>query len=472
MNNRSLSIDRKDMLLFVAFIILTLFSIIKKANIMFTICFATYLAVLFLALKNYRRNIVLCSFLITLFAFLYGSPVATLLLGSTYDVHFSDEAKHHFYFALFLSTLFVALGYKYSLKVRFNGSKKETSESMRLALRKICKYVFYFTYALKAIQYLEIGYYVIRFGYMFFYTQYQSAIPLIVEKISDLYIVAFSIYIATGPTKKESKPVITIFLIGGILSIITGKRYEFVYVMLMYFIYTVLNNEGSTEESRLDPKRKRKMLLMILAVPLLIIFLMYIGSARSQYTFELTSVSDTILDFMVDVGNSGKVIMRGYEYRDVIPGNRLYSFGSIIEYFKYNLFSEKVLGVTVPDPRTVEYVKSGHSFAYAITYYFSADNFFSGHGQGSSYIAELFADFGYLGIIIGSFALGWFIRQFFIISRKSVLHDAFMFFLIRPLLFIPRDTYCLPISYLINLKYLAAFAFIFMLAQHQAAKNN
>ena len=473
MTGKSITVYKKDLIFFIVFIALFVLSIAKHVDTMFTLCFTSYCAILFLAFRQYKKNIVFCSFLITIFAFLFGSPVATLLLGSKYDVHFSDDAKHHLYFTLFLSVIFVGIGYMLFSKVKFSHDFNETSDSMRLALRKTSKIFFYITYALKVIQYMEIGYYVIKYGYMFFYTEYKSAIPLIIEKISDLYIVALSIFLATNPSRKEYRPVMTAFLIGGVFSVITGKRYEFVYVIMLYFIYMILRswqiNDNQQEETWFSNK---KFALIIIGIPLMITFLMFVGAIRSKSDFEFSSLKDIILDFMVDIGNSGKVIMRGFQYKSVIPEGRFYSFGSIIEYLKYNYFSKKILGVNVPNPRTYEYVTSGHSFAYVITYYFSADSFYSGHGQGSSYIAELFADFGYFGVAFGSFILGAFISQVFKFSGKSVVHDSFLYFLIRPLLFCPRDTFCLPLSYFINVKYLLAFAIIFTIAKQLNRTND
>lgn len=314
---------------------------------------------------------------------------------------------------------------------------------------------------------MEIGFYVMRFGYMYYYTGYHTAIPLIFEKVADLYIIAISVFLGTNPSKKECTPIILFFLMGGILSIITGKRYEFVYVIILCIAYLIIRNNENNDDKMDDIWiSNRRIKQVIILSPLIVIFLMYVGATRSKITFEYKSFWDTILNFMVDIGNSGKVIMRGFEFKDIIPNNRAYSFGSLIEYFKYNYFSELLFGKVAYNARSYEYVTSGHSFAYAITYYFSQNDFFSGHGQGSSYIAELFADYGYWGVIIGSYALGFFINHFCSISGDSVLSDAYTYFLIRPLLLMPRDTYCLPLTYIINFKYITAFVLIYFVARY------
>ncbi len=434
---------------------------------MFAISITVYFGILCFSLRDFNRNIVFTSFLLTLFAFLYASPVATILLGSTYDVNFSDEAKNHLYFSLLIGTVFLAIGYYLPTELKKRVAGEGINEQLRMSLQRTSKTTFYFVYLLKIIQYIEIAYYVVRYGYMFYYTDYHSSIPLIIEKISDLYIVALSIFFATSPTKEDAQPVVTFFLFGGLLSILTGKRYEFVYVILLYIIYSNVAGAGNLGyESNREQTHKGKSFLIVLVLPILIVFLLYIGAVRSKNTFEFKSITDSILEFMVDIGNSGKVIMRGYQFRDELPKGKLYSFGSLIEYVKYNYFSRTILGVRQPNPRTLEYVQNGHIFAYAITYFFSAESFFSGHGQGSSYIAELFADFGYSGIVIGSLFLGAFIRKFFVFSEQSIMHNALAFFMVRPLLFMPRDTYCLQLTYLLNVKYLTAFLLIYYISVH------
>ena len=467
MRKREVTLGRFDIVYACFFILLIALCVFQKANYMFSICIIVYAAVLFFVLKNPKQHIVLCAFLISFFTFLLASPVATLLLGSTFNVHFLDDAKLHFYTTMLLSVSFVWVGYISFSRMRFKLPIKNTTTSMRLALRRVSRIVFVITYSMKCIQYIEIGYYVLRFGYMYYYTGYRTAIPLVFEKISDLYVVAISIFLATNPSKRECKPIMLFFLIGGILSIITGKRYEFVYVIMLCIAYLILrNNETDDGKQGNTWISKRRIKQIIILSPLIIIFLMYVGSTRSKIDFEYTSLWDMLLNFMVDIGNSGKVIMRGYQFKEIIPKDKAYSFGSLIEYFKYSFFSELLFGKTAYNARSYEYVTSGHSFAYVITYYFSRTDFFSGHGQGSSFIAELYADCGYWGVILGSFALGVFVRHFYSISGRSVLNDAYTYFLFRPLLLMPRDTYCLPLTYILNFKYIAAFFMIYLISHY------
>lgn len=450
--------------------VITLLSTVflKGIVLSFSVCLVIFLIITWRAAIDVENNIVLLFFCISIFAFLIAAPFADLILGYEGTTFFKDSARNHFYYSLGLSLFGVLIGYVFFSDLFTTKYKnRQTSPMIREKLMRISRRFFIVTYAIKMLQYIEIAFNTVTHGYIYYYTDYSSFIPFILIKVADVYIVGLAIYLACMPERREGKRILLLYIIGSSIIGLAGRRFDFVIALIVAFAYCLIRNRFSNDGEQWITK---KMLAVIAAlIPVFILLLMILGASRSLNEYGFISLRQTILEFMADVGNSGKVVMRAYENKELIPSGRFYSFGSIIEYFQYNEISQLILGSSEVNARTADYAMNGHSLAYLVTYLFSQASFFSGHGQGSCYIAELFADFGYVGVFIGSCILGVFIKNFGKFNGKSVFHDALCIFLLPAIIHMPRDTYCLPLTYIINLKYLAAFAFIFLLAYN---KNN
>lgn len=60
-----------------------------------------------------------------------------------------------------------------------------------------------------------------------------------------------------------------------------------------------------------------------------------------------------------------------------------------------------------------------NSMAHNLAYVYRQDKYMEGNGNGSSYLLELYADYGYLGIIIASLLLGVLLILLVIILKRN-----------------------------------------------------
>ena len=63
---------------------------------------------------------------------------------------------------------------------------------------------------------------------------------------------------------------------------------------------------------------------------------------------------------------------------------------------------------------TAEIALNGHSLGSYLTYTYQTERFLLGGGMGSSFIAESWLDFGYIGVVGFSFIYGIILSKFFI----------------------------------------------------------
>jgi len=81
------------------------------------------------------------------------------------------------------------------------------------------------------------------------------------------------------------------------------------------------------------------------------------------------------------------------------------------------------------------------------------DGYKNGQGVGSQYLAELYVDFGIIGVIIYSLLLGFLI---FIVSnfyKFGILGYSLSLLLIKSILYLPRDQAIQPLNLLLSINY-------------------
>ena len=244
-------------LLFYLFIIILCFIFLKGVVLSFVVCLAMFSALTWKAVNDLNNNSILLFFCISIFVFLIAAPFANLIFGYEKITYFSDSSRNHFYYSLTISLAGVLTAYTIWPRSFVNTrALPNTSSYNRNRLQIISKYFFVFTYSLKIIQYLEIAFYTLRYGYMYYYTAYSSFLPSIVVKVSDMYIVGLSIYLACLPNKKEGKRILLFYILGSCIVGLGGRRFDFVISLVVTICYCLIRDRlPSKEETWIKQKR-------------------------------------------------------------------------------------------------------------------------------------------------------------------------------------------------------------------------
>ena len=121
------------------------------------------------------------------------------------------------------------------------------------------------------------------------------------------------------------------------------------------------------------------------------------------------------VDFMYKQGITFTMLSRGYEAIPNLPNreSKNYTFGPYIDYITRGtpaqiLFGAESLGAS----NSLERATEGNNFNASLSYYLYGNMYFQGYGTGSSYIIELYADYGFIGISIFSVLLGMLLSSF------------------------------------------------------------
>jgi hypothetical protein len=101
------------------------------------------------------------------------------------------------------------------------------------------------------------------------------------------------------------------------------------------------------------------------------------------------------------------VLGHGYIVNNEVQelGFKFFSMGGLIDTFTQGFIGQTFFGFTLlPSTNSPELALYGNSYAHTMSF-FAHPNYLGGEGYGSSYILELFADFGYAGIAVGSLVI-------------------------------------------------------------------
>ena len=462
MRNQSKSIAY----LFTKSIALTLFPIILYLlglNLLAVIAVEVFIILCYLCLKDLSSNIFFLGFLLSFFIFLMSGDIVADLFGEYYYIRFGKEAVRHSWIAILISLIFLYVGYitkSKTTKIRL----KSSSGSLNVyKIQNAAKILFYLTYCILLFNTIDKILFVRRYGYVAYYSSYSPLLPSIIAEFGDFTPILLCVYLATFPIKKDAKIPIFVYFIYAALALLIGARGELIYnavFLIGYMFYR--NKHDANGEVWLT---KKAIILLSISIPFILVFLFLYGYIRLGQDVVYNSFGETLVNFFVNIGSSSTIIKYGYEYKDAIKTFKFYSLGDTINYFKYgklfNLFNLN----DIPSIHSAQFALEGHSLDAFLSYQFMKTQYLNGEGAGSSFVAVLFADFGYIGIAIGSFIYGMIFKSLSNLNSKSWLSTSIKLFFFLLLIKAPRGSYDSFLGGIININFWIVIFGVIIVAQ-------
>lgn len=301
--------------------------------------------------------------------------------------------------------------------------------------------------------------YAVAHGYMSMYGEY--SMPVIVRRMQIISRTSMFIGLAAMPSKKR---IWTYFLLGlpvPVMNLVEGSRSAIMISILFYIYYFYTYGEWKNAKvSKADRKKKRRKFILVLIVivcigtPLLYVY----GYSRVGRSVETGgNPLKLIIQFFASQGGSAKLIGRAVQYKGQLPGI-CYSLGSLIDRIQGNHFAAF----------SVESALNGNSFGNIMTYMESEYNYTVLHvGVGSSYIAEVYYDFGFGGLIMVNIIIGYVLKLLSSYGRVGIISRSFVFMLFYYMMTIPRAPLFTPIDNVLSKSCLTAVFFIFFLGRRK-----
>lgn len=427
-----------------SYIVLAIFAgayfIMPESRLM--LVFVTWIYMMAFCLMDIEKRLTLFAFDLAMFTFLLTRLIIPLFYENEYTINalfytmsFSDAAYEFINNAIFISLITSFIGFNVVRDTGFYGISFNSENDYTNRIRKLAKKAVYFCAFFTFLTIVEKIYYVGANGYEELYLSYQSHFPSIFKKFVNVYTLVFYLFLGTLPAKKEAIPIIIVYIALGALSLLTGARSEFVLNCILVITYMFLRNKFSPDDFWIDRKGKIALLVTVPAICALMFLVMLLRGGRTSEGYGIASM---FVDFFFQQGSSMQVVGLTYDAQSQIPDGKFYSFGALIDNFNHNFIFELFGIAKVYRSQTAEYAIYGHSLANYLTYTFQTQRFLNGGGMGSSYIAEVWNDFGYVGLGIWSWMYGHILAKFYVWAQKSMWYLALAFFMLVGIVYSPR----------------------------------
>lgn len=453
------------------------FSAVMQGDILIVLLTIVFSNSLLYTLYNLEKRIVLFSFLCTFFVFLTGRQFLEDFGIYNKEITYGEQYEIHAKICMIISLVVVMVSYilierRLSAPIEWHKSNYPLN-TMVADLQTASCLLFYVSYTCLVLSVVGNIVYVQKHGYLSFYTaDYQTDIPVLVQKIGDFCPTFFFVFLGTFPEKKKTIMPMLFYAMYAVLTIFTGSRYKFVASLFILIIYMFLRNNIRPGKTKWIGRKE--ILIIIAAMPLFMSFLY--AYQYTRYGRDIVENGNAFFSFIYQQGVNANNIKRELYFEDQLPSARLYSFGQVIGFLKSNPIAS-LFGIQYYRGNTVEFALYGNSLGHAISYLaMNPAAYLLGNGMGSCYIAELYHDFGFFGIIAGNAFYGYAIFKMVNQKKYNWIIQTIMFSALYALLLAPRGSFDGIIDAFLDLSTWAAIIIVYiatlMLQQLQGRRKN
>ncbi len=415
-----------------------------------------------------RRRILLFFFFITFFVFLLGRPLIGLCRGENWF----DYAGWYYYsgadtgialIVLYLSLLFVWLGamagnrYRRGRHAGGRGEGRERDRGYAHTYRHAMRLVAGVMFGISVTCTIAIGLEKIAFmanhTYANYYVSFRSHYPYVIYAFSTFTEYSLFFYLAAMPEKRNAFWMLFFYVLSAAPSLIVGQRFPIVSNLILAVIYYVLRDSYGSRKTWIAAGEKA---LMAVCAPLGLIFLGAYNYIREGTASTLSGAWAIITDLFFKQGVTFSWLSSGLGALDKLPGGGTanYTFGGILDYFRYGSIGRLILGSDgLGQGNNLLKATQGSSMAHHISYVLMGDQYLEGHGCGSSFLLEVYADFGLIGIAAFSLALGFFLIWLAEFGKRGVFPLAMLLSAVPGILFMARAEAIGGISFLFRMPF-------------------
>ncbi len=362
----------------------------------------TFILMFLLMFSDYKRNIWPICFLITLFTFLYGSIAVSLLFGKELPWNFMPATHLHIALSIEISIVIFGLVSYFTTKRQarlYNAYKtRNFDEVTNIKIERASTILFWITIPFVLAINLERAMFVAVNSYTAYYQSFSSFLPTIFFNIASLNDVALFVLLATLPNKKKIVRILIIYVAISVFSLSYGQRNGFVLSLLVSFGYLIWRERISPDGERWITRRM--IYIVCISAPCLMAFMFAFNEIRDGLSVSVDGFANQIVAFFEQQGTSVNVIGYGYEQIGRFNSNVNYVLSQIIAPFTENRIFASIFNTKIYSGQTVEAALYGHNYGSTITYIVMPHNYIAGIGLGTSYIAEAYHEYGYIGVII------------------------------------------------------------------------
>ncbi|WP_314354366.1 O-antigen polysaccharide polymerase Wzy family protein [uncultured Granulicatella sp.] len=408
-------------------------------------------------------------FYMTIFIFLFSRPLIDYLRIGSFETYQQDA--YVFTFNIILVSLLGLwlggmIGVRYFIRKKENPVDETSYNRLVLQVRRVSIAVFWITYPFYVLRLLERLIFRLQTTYYGYYANFTSKLPYFTYILSAFMFYALCVYLATKPSKKSSIFILSLYVASNLIHLVIGTRNPFILSLLFAFVYFFMRHYSDKKEIWLG---RREKIALGVGTPVLMLAMGAMNYIRDGAQLKFDSIFALLVDFIYKQGTSFGVLARGYLYRSSLPIREMrnFTFGPIIDYFYRGNIGINLLGTTAFKTTTnsIELALESNSYAHNISYLVLKQEYLDGHGIGSSYMMEIYTDYGFIGLFITSCILGFiFIALINSAYRKTLLGFTISLLVLGNLFFMARSSFSESFFSLFTMQFWVVIILIFLIS--------
>lgn len=442
-------------------------NVLKSVDLMEKSLLLMCITAIIFCLNGFRQKLILLLFELCIFTF----QIAKVMMGYFFNEEgwnfglFNNEliiGLNILFLALFFLIIGFNLGKSWNKKIKFEGIHNSVESIVSdnnfsiLGIQSVTLAVYCISLILSIAMNISKMRYALAYGYISLYTSYTSIKGYSWFQL--IYTATLFIGLAAYPSNRRK----WFYLITGtfvpLVALIQGSRGGFAcYIIFVFYYLYEYDDLMQLQLSRMRQKKKFIRWAIIIGFSAVIILpsLYNYGHTRADQNHMVSlSIFDGIKNFFYEESGSFNLIKYAIIYDGQLP-QKLYSLGSIVDLLKGTLYTGQ----------TVESALYGHSFGNVITYMVTPAMYLSGYGYGSSYLAEVYYDFGYIGVIIINLFFGVLFYKYTQWEKNGIFINAIYFFVMYYILLLPRFSLLYPLNNLLSKSVIVTFIFVFFIGR-------
>lgn len=358
------------------------------------------------------KSVFYIAFLACFFVFLMGGINVCVLQGATLMDRYYAFASYSFeQFQISIMQLVVALcamnvGYVGAVAIsdqyKGRGRNKLQKENDNPYIWRIALLVFFITWIAAVIVAGEKVAYTLSHSYVELYSGFATQLPLMVHKLAQLNTICGFIVLCTVSSRKISVITLALYCIPNILGIVGGERMAACVAVLIVLMYVVFRHY----HDKTGWIRRWHMVVAACLLPVVMIGLNLVNWLRNDMAISDFNPFNELGSSFVNIGGSFNVLGLVQIHELHLPDtNYCYTLGPVIEYVQSGTIA-RFLGGRAPYTG-MDAALYANNLGATISYLVLGEgSYLAGNGLGTCYLAELWVDFGFAGIIVFSILLG------------------------------------------------------------------
>lgn len=406
-------------------IISLIFYFFRLRGLLIFILSIQFLLVVINSIIHFKRYLPILFFFVSFFTFTMG------------QYYFSNITNYYFYYSNFdvqntsfsiliqiISITFLFCGYdaiiNYKKKIlpRFRICDNAIAIINKfLIAATICTFICALAYGIEKV------FYCFNHGYLSMYSSFRSIFPNIVYKLSNYFLSLTLISLVFCKEKKHKNTFLSFLVVYCILELLSGARFMIVYVALFILFYLIYNDHKIL-------RNKKVIIYGLICIPIGIFMLSIFNNIRKNERININIVSE--LGSFFSLQGSSINVLTIAKVNETYLSNSSYVFGKYIETNLNRINS--IFNTNYVFNKRID-------LAFDVsTIVLGSDMVEEGHGLGSSYLAEVYIDYGVIGIIVFSFLLGGIIGFMYGYSKTNIFALMFLFVSFQSIIQISRGT--------------------------------